>query len=302
MIQYKELLEQAKRKIPQVDFIAIVGTTASGKTALALQLQQDLNAEIIACDSVQVYRGFDIGSAKPSAQIRAQVPHHLIDCADCNEDYNAGRYCLQAEEALADIRNRNKVALVVGGCGLYLRALSGHVWHRSLPSDAELRAGLDLQSTDYLYEQLQKLSPQRSHAIHQHDRVRIHRALELAILLKGKDFATTNTQELQPYIIYLCPERAEVRKRIYARTQTMLAQGLIDEVKELQTQCNTTNCKPMQSIGYRQVLAYLHGKLDYQMLATKISTATCQYAKRQSTWFNNSSMLANAVRVRNISA
>ena len=303
MTKYQELLGQVQRAAETVDFIAIVGATASGKTALALRMQRDLDAEIIACDSVQVYRGFDIGSAKPSVQIRAQVPHHLIDCADCQEDYNAGRYCLQAREVLADIRRRGKVALVVGGCGLYLRALIGQAWHRSLPSDAGLRAELDLHSTMYLYAQLQNLAPQRARQIHCHDRIRVHRALELAILLDGQALAefAKNMQELQPHVIYLCPERATVRKKIFARTQMMLKTGLIDEVKKLQTAC-ALNCKPLQSIGYRQVLEYLQGRLDYQALATKISIATCQYAKRQTTWFNNRNMLANVVRIDDLSS
>ena len=303
MNTYKKLLEQARQAADQTDFIAIVGATASGKTELALRLQQDLDAEIIACDSVQVYRGFDIGSAKPSAQIRAQVPHHMIDCADCREeDYNAGRYCLQAREALANIRKRSKIALVVGGCGLYLRALIGQAWHRSLPSDKGLRTELDLRSTASLYAQLQSLNPQRARQLHHHDRIRVHRALELALLLDGQNLAefAENIQELQPHVIYLCPERATVRKKIFARTQMMLKAGLIDEVKKLQTTC-ALNCKPLQSIGYRQVLEYLQGEFDYQALATKISIATCQYAKRQTTWFNNRNMLANVVRVDDLS-
>ena len=303
MESYQKLLKQAQQAANHTDFIAIVGATASGKTELALRLQQDLAAEIIACDSVQVYRGFDIGSAKPSAQIRAQVPHHMIDCADCREeDYNAGRYGLQAREALANIRKRNKIALVVGGCGLYLRALIGQAWHRALPSDKGLRKELDLRSTASLYAQLQSISPQRARQLHHHDRIRVHRALELAILLDGQGLAefAENIQELQPHVIYLCPERATVRKKIFARTQMMLKEGLIDEVKKLQTTC-ALNCKPLQSIGYRQVLEYLHGRLDYQALATKISIATCQYAKRQTTWFNNRNMLANVVRVDDLS-
>ncbi|MDE3270353.1 MAG: tRNA dimethylallyltransferase, partial [Pseudomonadota bacterium] len=214
---------------------------------------------------------------------------------------NAGRYGMQAREALAAIRRRGKVALVVGGCGLYLRALLGRSWHQGLPKDTNLRSHLDAQSTTALYEQLQTLAPQRASELHANDRVRVHRAVELALLRKnGIATVAGCTRELLPFVIYLCPPRAEVRQRIYLRTQMMLAQGLIDEVKALQAVC-ANDCKPLQSIGYRQVLDYLQGKLDYQVLAARISTATCQYAKRQTTWFNNRNMLPNVVRVHDLS-
>ena len=289
MTDFSALL--SKNKIDEImqehDCIAIVGATASGKTKLAMHLAAKSAVEIIICDSVQVYRGFDIGSAKPSTALRLQVPHHLLDRVDFDEEYNAGRYCKEARQALTQIRARQRIPLLVGGCGLYLRALMGDNWHETLPSDLTLRKQLNELPTPVLYERLHRLDPQRATQIHQHDRLRLHRALELVLLL-GKSFTSLPTppQVLKPYLIYLQPARAEVHKRIAQRTQQMLAGGFIDEVKSLLAKGCSQQIKPMQSIGYRQVLSHLRGEINLAELSEKITIASRRYAKRQTTWFN----------------
>ena len=268
--------------------IGIVGPTAAGKSALAMRLAAGCEAEIVICDSVQVYRGFDIGAVKPSTAARRQVVHHLIDSVTAHEDYSAGRYRRAALAVLADILARGRTALVVGGCGLYWRALLGYEWHDAPPRDTKLRAELAQLSNDQLAQRLCELDPLRAAQVHRADRVRLLRALEIA-QVSGKarhELPRIEGESLVPRVIYLKPPRAELHRRIKARTRDMLAAGLVAEVKALLASGCSPQVKPMQSIGYRQVVAYLQGELEEKELATRIIYATRQYAKRQITWFN----------------
>ncbi len=270
------------------DAIVIVGPTASGKSALALQLAAHVRGEIVSCDSVQVYRGFDIGSAKPTVAEQAGVPHHLIDVVSWRDPMDAGRYARLAAEVVPQIAKRGKIRIIVGGTGLYLRALLADRWHGELPKDPELRNRLDALSNLELLSELAKLDPARAAELHRNDRVRLLRALELATLL-GKDWQcrTQKTPGLlrRPKIIYLAPERAALHQRIEQRVSSMLRDGLIDEVRGLQSEGCPRAARPMQAIGYRQVGDFLAGEISAAELPAKISAATRQYAKRQDTWF-----------------
>ncbi len=270
--------------------VAIVGPTAAGKSALAMRLAQQLRAEIVICDSVQVYRGFDIGAVKPSVAARRQVVHHLIDSVEAHEDYSAGRYRRAARAVIATILARGHRALVVGGCGLYWRALLGHEWHDTPPAAAQLRAELACLSNVQLVQRLRALDPSRAVEVHPADRVRLLRAIEIA-QVSGKarhELPRAVGTTLSPRVIYLKPAREELHRRIAARTRGILAAGLVTEVKALLASGCPPHAKPMQSIGYRQVVAYLQGELAEGELATRIIYATRQYAKRQMTWFNKS--------------
>ena len=268
--------------------IGIVGPTAAGKSALAMRLAAKLAAEIVICDSVQVYRGFDIGAVKPDAATRRQVVHHLIDSVTADEDYSAGRYRRTAQAVIAAILARGRTALVVGGCGLYWRALLGHEWHDAPPADMKLRAQLACSTSIQLAQRLRELDPQRAAQVHPADRMRLLRAIEIA-QVSGKarhELPRVVGAALSPHVIYLKPPRGELHRRIAVRTQAVLAAGLIAEVKALLANGCPPQAKPMQSIGYRQVVAYLQGELAEKELATHIIYATRQYAKRQITWFN----------------
>lgn len=273
------------RKTPPL--IVIAGPTGSGKSALALAAAERLNGEIIGCDSVQLYRGFDIGSAKATSAERARVPHHLIDILDGAEECDAAAYSTLALAAIAAVQARGKTAIVVGGTGLYLRALWGSGFHDDLPKDEALREELRALSTEDLQIRLRAVDPQRAAALHPNDRFRVVRALELFTLL-GKplsELAPAPVRALEAHTIVLDPERAVLHAAIERRTQAMLEQGLIAEVEGLLRAGIGRDVKPMQSIGYKQVALYLDGQLALADLTSAIMAATRQYAKRQTTWF-----------------
>ncbi len=270
-------------------YVVIAGPTGSGKSALAMALAPRLSADIVTCDSVQVYRGFDLGAAKPSQAEQSLVPHHLLDIRDGHEDFDAGTYADTARLVIAAVRAARRVPLVVGGTGLYLRALLGQGWHQDLPKDDSLRSALAKEATPELWARLQQLDPERALAVHAHDRVRILRSLELITLL-GSTLAAAGltakaARDPSAFIIVLEPPRPELRRRIAERTRAMLAAGLIAEVELLLRSGVDPMSKPMQSIGYKQVVDYLAGHLDVAQLSEAIMTATNQYAKRQCTWF-----------------
>ncbi len=269
------------------DAIAIVGPTASGKSALALQLATALNGEIVSCDSVQVYRGFDIGSAKPTPVEQGAVPHHLINMIDWRESMDAGKYARAAAAVLTDLRQRGRLPIIVGGTGLYLRALLADRWHGELPKDETLRASLNEQSNTQLQATLMELDPARARELHSNDRVRLLRAVELATLA-GDNWRSEQASApplTSPIIVRLEPERSLLHERIAVRAGVMLECGLVDEVRGLLAGGCPPTARPMQAIGYKQVVDYLNGTIAETELATTIAAATRQYAKRQTTWF-----------------
>jgi tRNA dimethylallyltransferase len=273
------------------EFIVVAGPTASGKSALALALAEQIGGEIIGCDSVQLYRQFNIGSAKPSAEELRRVPHHLIDVVDWHEDYDAAKYAREARLVVAQIKSRKKVPIVVGGTGLYLRALLQEAFHQDLPSDDQLRAELQTYDSAALYQRLHACDPERAGQIHPNDRFRVIRALELNTLLGGPVHLKTKQAANEPgpassaLVFILNPERAALHARIALRTKQMLADGLLEEVSNLIHAGVSLKCKPMESIGYKQAGAYLSGQLAKEDLFDHIAAATRQYAKRQCTWF-----------------
>ncbi|HYX32230.1 MAG TPA: tRNA (adenosine(37)-N6)-dimethylallyltransferase MiaA [Oligoflexus sp.] len=271
---------------PQQDYLVIAGPTASGKSALAMELAQRLRGEIINCDSVQLYRGFDIGSAKPSVAEQALVPHHLLDVVNADENYDASCFAEAAEALIQDIRSRDRLPLVVGGTGLYLRALWRDNWH-DLPKSESLRQELETWSNDALHERLQTLDPARAAQLHRNDRYRLQRAVEIA-MLTGKPLSeqTPKSEERNRAfaIRVLCP-RPILEERSQHRVEQMLKGGLIEEVRQLLASGVDPQSKPMQSIGYAQVVRFLSGQIKEAELPEQIQIATRQYAKRQETWF-----------------
>ncbi len=268
--------------------LALVGPTGSGKTSLAMALAERLDGEIVGCDSVQLYRGFDIGSAKPTREERKRVPHHLVDLLAWNEDCDAAQYATLARAAIADVQGRGRVPIVTGGTGLYLRSLTGAAFHDDLPKDAALRASFATRPLAELYAELQRLDPKRASEIHANDRFRVARSLELFTLL-GKPLSALPPppQNATPplCVVILDPERAALHASIERRTREMLAGGLLDEVRGLLAAGVERDCKPMRSIGYKEGAEHMAGTLAEPALEPAIAAATRQYAKRQVTWF-----------------
>ena len=274
---------------------ALLGPTASGKSSLALQLADELPLEIVSLDSALVYRGMDIGTAKPGAALRAQVPHHLIDIIDPDQSYSAGRWREDAVARVQEILSRKSIPLLVGGTMLYYRALVAGL--DALPqADARIRAEIDAEAAQRgwaaLHAELAKVDPAAAQRIAPVDPQRIQRALEVW-RLTGKPLSSLQSggrAEL-PFAltgIALVPERARLHRRIEQRFDAMLRAGLIDEVKELRRKYKLEASMPsMRAVGYRQVWEYLERKYDKAGLREKAIVATRQLAKRQLTWLRS---------------
>ncbi len=274
--------------------IFIMGATATGKTALAARLYETLNCEIISVDSALVYRGMDIGTAKPSKALLADVPHHLIDICDPSESYSAARFQQDASTAIEMILAKHKVPVLVGGTGLYYRALEQGL--SKLPkADHRIRAELedeaDKQGWQSLHQRLQKIDPKAAARIHEHDRQRIQRALEV-YLITGQSLSThwsIAQKQVLPYsikkIILVPEDRTLLRERIKQRFVEMLNVGLVEEVQSLYARGDLSLALPaMRLVGYRHVWLYLTGKINYQEMQEQAIIATGQLAKRQITW------------------
>jgi tRNA dimethylallyltransferase len=273
---------------------ALVGATAVGKTAVALALAQKIGAEIVNADSLQVYRELDIGTAKPTREERALAPHHLIDVADPPEPYDAARYCREGREVLADLHRRQVPPLVVGGTGLYLRALLSGLFAEGEPA-AGVRARLKGELKDLglpaLYQRLLYLDPATADRLHPRDTYRIIRALEVmeATGTPLSEFIAAHRFKDAPYQVLklgLALPREELYQRIETRVEVMLAQGWLEEVKELLTRY-PADLKPLQALGYRHLINYLTGRWSWEEALTLLARDTRRYAKRQHTWFGS---------------
>ncbi len=275
--------------------VAVVGPTASGKSALALRLARERRGEIVSCDSLQVYRGLDIGSAKATPDERAAVPHHLIDVAEPGDSFSAADYARLGRQALAGIRSRGRLPIVAGGTGLYLRALLVGLF--AGPSrDEGLRARLEALAERFgderLHRLLARIDPETAARIGSRDRVRVVRALEV-YRATGRPISEERRKGAEPLrgfrvlVVGLDPGRDDLRRAVEVRTRRMLEQGLADEVRGLLARGLPASARPLQAIGYRQALAVVAGRLTAVEAETAIVTATLRFAKRQRTWFRH---------------
>ena len=274
--------------------VVIVGPTAVGKTALSLRLAQAIHAEIVNIDSRQMYRYMDIGTAKPTSFQQAEVPHHLLDVLLPDQSGNAVQCADLARQALDDIRRRGRRAVVVAGSGLYLQALLYGLMPvppAHAPLRAELYAYADRHGNAALHALLGRADPAASAICHVHDRVRVVRALEVTYLT-GVPFSEHCSRHqacepLYPYVgIGLTRDRAELYARIGERTDAMLAAGWLAEVEMLLARGYPQNCAAMNSLGYRELVGYLAGRIGWQEAVVAIKQATRHFAKRQLTWFS----------------
>ena len=274
--------------------IAVVGPTAAGKSALALRLAREHAGEIVSCDSLQVYRGLDIGSAKASLEERASVPHHLIDVIEPDAVFSAADYARLARAAIAEIRSHGKLPIVVGGTGLYLKALVQGLFEGPARDDT-LRARLERMASRFgdarLHRLLGRVDPAAAARTHPRDRVRIVRALEVYALTGRPITAQQQAKgaELEgPFLLLgLCPDRAALRAAVVARTRQMLERGLLVEVRGLLARHGEPLPRPLAAIGYRQAVSVLRGELAADEAEQAIVTATMRFAKRQMTWFRH---------------
>lgn len=273
--------------------LVIAGPTASGKSALALDLAQLLGGEIICVDSLTVYRGFDIGSAKPSSAERHQTPHHLLDICDPADPFTAADFMNHAAAVITDILGRGKIPILAGGTGLYLRALLRGM-NKAPGEDAVLRELLWARSrqegAEVLLEELRQVDPEAAMILHPNNQIRIIRALEvyhttgrpISQFHAAHGFSNSAYDALQ---FCLDLPRPVLYQRIEARVDAMYAAGLVSEVKLLLEQGVSPVCKPMQAIGYKEVVAHLEGRFDVEEMLYLIKLNTRHFAKRQLTWF-----------------
>ncbi|HPQ45226.1 MAG TPA: tRNA (adenosine(37)-N6)-dimethylallyltransferase MiaA [Syntrophales bacterium] len=279
-------------KQPKPSLILIMGPTGVGKTALAIRLAERYGGEIISADSMQVYRHMDIGTAKPSHEERIRVPHHLIDVVNPDEEFNASMFVDRADDLIQTLHNTAKTIFVVGGTGLYLDALIGGLLHAP-GADERLRDSYRKDAAQYgrlyLYERLQKMDSAAAERIHPNDLVRTIRALEV-IEHTGQSIVDIQGEHRFAKDAYSCVkigltiDRALLYDRINERVDTMMMNGLVEEVKNLLDMGYDESIKPMRSMTYRNVVSYIRGKQSHEDMVRLIKRDTRHYARRQLTW------------------
>lgn len=276
----------------KTNLLAIVGPTGVGKSEVALFLAKNLNGEIVNFDSVQLYKDLDIGTAKPSEEERQEVPHHLYDVLEVWEECNAAKYVEMADSVIKELTERKRLPILVGGTGLYLRALEYGLFPVEIPEEirkkVRKRAEEDLEA---LYEELKKLDPEYAGKISSRDRVRITRALEV-IYATSKPFSQFHREN--PFFgekryeilkIGLNLSRKELYKRINERVLKMIERGWLEEVRSLMERGFVPQLKLFKAIGYRYLVEHIEGKISLEKAISLIQRDTRRYAKRQITWF-----------------
>ena len=277
--------------------VILTGPTGAGKSDWAMRLARDVPLEIISVDSAQVYRGLDIGTAKPTHEERERVPHHLIDIRDPSESYSAGQFVADAKRLIAEIRGRDRMPLLVGGTMLYFRTLLQGI--ADLPQgSAELRQSIDERGAregwPALHAELARLDPESAARIHPNDPQRIQRALEVFQLTQRplselQRFTQSALDEPISLRWAIAPaERSHLHARIERRFRSMMSQGFLDEVTRLYVRRDLTECHPaIRAVGYRQLWAYLSGQTSLDEAISRSIAATRQLAKRQLTWLRS---------------
>ncbi len=273
------------------DCIVIIGPTASGKTELAVSLASKIDGEIISADSRQIYIGMDIGTAKPTREQQKKIPHHLLNIITPDKNYSAKEFAMSAIKAIAEIKRRKKIPIVVGGTGLYIKALFEGIFDHP-PIPVEIRKALIQELKEkgvrYLHKRLEEVDKLSAKRINSNDKQRIIRALEvykftgkpISMLQKGG-----KTSSLNPLYIGIYMSRDILKERIEKRVRRMFRMGFINEVKDLLNEGYTSNSPGFSSIGYREACEIIQGNLSIEVGIKKIVKGTMQYAKRQMTWF-----------------
>ena len=274
--------------------ICIAGPTASGKTALAVEIAKELDGEVVSCDSMQVYKRMDIGTAKPTKEEMQGIVHHMIDVAEADEDFSVSRYCEMASPIVDDILARGKTAVIAGGTGLYMDSLIRGNAFAPFPSTGvreKLEAQADREGMEAMLKWLQSIDPEAAGRLHLSDRKRILRALEV-YLETGETITEHNrrTQAVPPRYSPLWlgldfADRAELYRRIDTRVGLMLDMGLVEEIQNLLSSGIPEKCTAMQAIGYKEFVSALEGQCTIAQAADQVRQSSRHYAKRQLTWF-----------------
>lgn len=274
--------------------IAIVGPTASGKSALGIRVAQQLGGEIINCDSVQVYRGIQIATAKVPLEEREGIPHHLIDFVPPEINYTAGEWAREAAAKIEEIEKRGRVPILVGGTGLYLRALR-NPFFKSPPTDEQLRRRItairERRGPEHLHRLLQRLDSESAKELYPRDWPRVQRAIEV-YLQTGRAMSQQKVERPQPHestrrlrVLVLNPPRAELVAQINERTEQHFAAGLVEEVEQLLAEGVPAQSNALGAHGYRRVVEYLQGKRELASAIEQTKVDVRRYSKRQLTWF-----------------
>ncbi len=282
-----------KGKKPKL--LVILGPTASGKSALGMDIAHELNAQILSADSLQVYRHFDIGTAKPTSPDQERIRHHIIDVIDPAEEFNAGMFRERASAVIRDLHGQGVNIIVAGGTYLYVKILlSGLI--DGIPSDTDIRADIKKENlalgTERLYERLKSIDPEAASKIHTNDYVRIERALEVHYLTGQKisnlhmrhGFSESSYNYMK---IGITIQREALKDKIDERVDDMLERGLVEEVRRIRDMGYASDIKPMQSIGYKQINQYLDNEISLEQTIELIKRDTKRFAKRQMTWLRN---------------
>ena len=279
--------------------IAICGPTASGKTALSIELAKKINGEIVSCDSMQIYRYMNIGTAKPDAQEMQGIRHYLLDIVEPNERYSVADYKRDAKKAIKEIIEKGKVPIIVGGTGLYLDSLIYEIEYQNIEFDAEYREKLEKQveeiGLETLYEEAKKIDPEAIEKISSNDKKRILRILEI-YHATGKNKTEQEKESRKKEVEYdyrvfaINWDREVLYNRINKRVDIMIEQGLIEEVKEILKKYDEFPTA-MQGLGYKEVVQYLKGEYTKEEMIEKLKMETRRYAKRQLTWFRKSKQI-----------
>ncbi len=287
------------------NIICIAGPTASGKTALAATLAKELNGEVVSCDSMQVYRRMDIGTAKPTLEEMQGIPHHMIDVAEPWEDFSVSRYCEMAAPIVDDIISRGKTAVIAGGTGLYMDALIRGNAFAPFPATGvreQLEAQADAEGMEAMLSRLRAVDPDAARRLHLSDRKRILRALEV-YLETGETITEHNrkTQAVPPRYSPLWlgldfTEREELYRRIDLRVGLMLQQGLVEEIRGLLAEGIPEKATAMQAIGYKEFVDALDGRCTIEEAADQVRQSSRRYAKRQLTWFRRNKAIHWLIR------
>ena len=276
--------------MPTAGLIIILGATATGKTSLAIALAQHLHAPILSADSRQVYRDLDIGTAKPSLEERQGVPHYLIDIIDPDQTLTLADYQDQAQALIAKFHSDGVTPILVGGSGLYIKAIASGLQIPRVPPQPDLRSQLEELGQNYCYQLLQQVDPMGAVKIHRNDQIRTMRSLEV-FYVTGIPLSAQQSEHPPNYPIVQigleCADLDAYRQLVSDRTEQMLSQGWLDEIRDLQNRYGA-DLPLLKTLGYGEMSDYLANKIDLATAKELTITHTCQFAKRQRTWFRGS--------------
>ena len=268
--------------------VIITGFTGSGKSGLAVDIAKKYNGEIISCDSVQIYKGLDIGSAKVTAEEKQGIPHHLIDIIEPNQDYSVGQFVKDAEVAINDILSRGKLPILVGGTGLYIKALlQGYDFNKTDKNESFRQEQFDLAQkfgNEYVWQKLNEIAPDKANSVHPNNLKRVVRYLEIATFGKDESTAYSVLNNHTTLAIGIVADRQFIYDKINKRVDAMLDMGLEDEVKNLLGKGLTLQNNSLNTIGYREMVQYLQGEITYDKCVELIKQHTRNYCKRQLTF------------------